>query len=320
MTAPVNWRERIEAAGGGVFRDMDAETYHADPCPAPSLSASIAFTIRDECAAKARHKHPRLNQNFEPEEKAHFDIGKAGHFMMLEPHKFADAVAIIKADDYKTNAAKQARDEARQAGKVPLLTKQADMVNAMRSALMEDVVARDAFVSGDAEVSAFWYEEDFDIWCRQRPDWVPHGGKFLIDYKAMASVHPESLSKAIGEHGYYQRADFYLDGWGKATGTAPEEYWFVAQEKEEPHLVTVFKLSWDDLQEGRAENYLAKATYSECLHTGIWPNYAGNKPMTLGMKPYARQRLQARRDNQEYGVRGNAAQRGAATLNKQIGA
>ena len=53
----------------GVYYDMTTDEYHADPCPEPSLSASIAETIWRESPNHARNEHPRLNPNFEQTNK-----------------------------------------------------------------------------------------------------------------------------------------------------------------------------------------------------------------------------------------------------------
>lgn len=260
----------------GIY-SMPASTYHADPTPEPSLSASICKTLIEECPAKAWWKHPRLNPEFEPTESDTFDIGKAAHLIFLEPDLFADGVCIIKAEDYRTNAAKEARDLARLDGKVPLLAKQAAVIQGMHKALFQHSVAREAFTIGKAEQSVFSKDKDFGIWKRIRPDWTPDHHGHIVDYKTDVSANPDRFGKKAFDQAYYQRAAFYLDTFAEATGSRPDKYWFVVQEKEAPYLVSVIELSFHDLDAGREENRRAAGIFAKCLSNGThyeaWPGY-----------------------------------------------
>jgi len=59
----------------GVY-DIPDKEYHADPCPVPSLSSTLARTLLNQSPLHAWTKHPRLNPDHEPEEKRTFDIGR----------------------------------------------------------------------------------------------------------------------------------------------------------------------------------------------------------------------------------------------------
>src|SRR5262245_29477228 len=106
--------------------------YHADPCPAPSLSSSIAKMLCLESAAHAQYAHPRLNPAGAGDDAdERFDIGTAAHALLLEG---TTAIAVIDAKDYRTNAAKDARDAAYAAGLTPLLKARWTDVQAMVAA------------------------------------------------------------------------------------------------------------------------------------------------------------------------------------------
>ena len=44
----------------GIYRDIDALEYHSDPCPAPSLSSTIAKKLVSASAMHAFCEHPKL--------------------------------------------------------------------------------------------------------------------------------------------------------------------------------------------------------------------------------------------------------------------
>ena len=103
----------------GVY-EIPADAYHADPTIEPSLSASVANVILSHSPLHAWAKHPRLNPDFEPEEKPQFDLGSAAHNMVLRQNFWREEIAVVEAQDWKTKAAKEARETARAAGRHPV--------------------------------------------------------------------------------------------------------------------------------------------------------------------------------------------------------
>ena len=62
----------------GIY-ELSAEEYHADPCPTPSLSSSIARTLLASSPHHAWWEHPRFNPGRVREEDEKFDLGTAAH-------------------------------------------------------------------------------------------------------------------------------------------------------------------------------------------------------------------------------------------------
>ncbi|MBZ4284016.1 hypothetical protein LAJ55_14510, partial [Streptococcus pneumoniae] len=65
--------------------------------------------------------HPRLNPEYKADDHKDYDVGSAAHALLLEGLR---PFEIISAKDFRTDAAKAARDAAYAAGKIPLLEKQ----------------------------------------------------------------------------------------------------------------------------------------------------------------------------------------------------
>src|SRR5437762_6826395 len=125
---------------------MPAIDYHA----MRALSASGAWLLAEECAAKFLWRSP-WNPLYEPEAKTDFDIGVAAHLAVLEPERQARSIVLIEAGDYRTTKAREARDTARAAGKVPLLPYQFDIVRAIAGSIRAHPIASEAFAGGEAE-------------------------------------------------------------------------------------------------------------------------------------------------------------------------
>ena len=135
------------------FYAMPADEYHADPCPQPSLSSSIAQILLRESPRKAWFSHPRLNPQYREEHDGKFDLGTCAHAVLLEND--ASRITIVEADDWRTKAAKEQRDAARAAGKTPLLARHFADVQAM-------VEAARKFIAG-SEVSEYWPDSDSEL-------------------------------------------------------------------------------------------------------------------------------------------------------------
>ncbi len=274
---------------------ISAEAYHADPCPAPSLSSTGARTLVR--ATPAAYWHGRQN----PERKRVFDIGTSAHLLVLEPDLFADAVRVIDADSYRTKAAQEAREQAYAEGKVPLLPEEASMVMHMRDALFAHPVARHAFEGGTVEQTAIWQCDEFGHWCRARMDYMPPHRRYLVDYKTAASAHPEQFPRALAEFGYHQQAAWYQDAVEQLTGERPARFCFVVQEKKPPYLVSVFWVDHEALEVGRALNRLARGIFAHCLARWEWPGYqpdvaAAPQAFTVTLPPWALREFESKRD------------------------
>ncbi len=259
----------------GIY-DMDAPTYHADPCPTPSLSSSGAHQLAFECpAAYDYDRKNRVNKRV-------FDIGTASHLMTLEPDLFVDQIVIVRgqtkdgkaSDGYTSQDAKDQRDAAYTIGKTPLLPKEADMVRAMRAALWNDPIGRNAFRKGRAEQSIFWRDEEFGVWCRTRPDWIPDHARYLINWKTAASANPDDVARSIFNLGYFQKSAWELDGYEAVTGHRPDKYCLLVQSKEPPHLVIPVWLHADDLAWGQKLNRYARGVFAWCQEADRWPGYS----------------------------------------------
>lgn len=254
----------------GVY-DMPAEQYHRDPVPGGSLSSSGARKLLPpSCPALYRYWADR-----EQASKAAFDFGHAAHLAVLGA---GPEVEVIHADDWRTKAAREARDAAYTAGKVPVLAAEYQHVQAMAAALYQHPIASVLFDPdyGQPEQSLFWIDGPSGIWRRARLDWLPehHGGRLIIaDYKTTRCAAPTHLGRAVYDHGYHQQAAWYLDGIPVLGLAAEAAFLFVAQEKTPPYLVTVIELDALALRIGRDLNRQAIDVYAECAATGVWPGY-----------------------------------------------
>jgi len=254
-----------------VIDGMTADDYHADRT---SISSSGLRAILDP-GCPAQFKYDRDNP--QPPKKE-FDLGHAAHLLVLGE---GPELEVIDYPDWKKVTARELRDAAYAEGKVPLLTKDHDMVQAMADAIRKHEYAGALFApgSGIAERSIWWTDPATGVRCRVRPDWLKQlpGLTLAVDYKTCRDANPQALSRAVRDHSYHQQDAFYLDGIEAAGLAEPgsARFIFVFQSKTAPYLITVRELSEADRTIGRARNARALRIYAECVRTDTWPDWTG---------------------------------------------
>lgn len=261
---------------------IDAETYHADPCPAPSLSSTLAKELLGKSPLHAWTKSPRLNPNYDPTDSKTFDIGRAAHRAVLG--RGGDYVAypaeLLGADGAaSTKAAKEWAEEQRATGRTPLKADDVDAVGQIELSVRAKLARmRVADFSPDRSEVVAVAEID-GIWCRAMIDHAPTDPRFpLYDLKTCTDASPDAVVKAIATYRYDVQAAHYLDVWQAATGER-RKFRFVFVEKEPPFEVAVVELyekpgdeaDWFD--HARADIADARRVWGECLTSGVWPGY-----------------------------------------------
>ena len=279
---------------------LPAVDYHA----MRALSASGAWLLTEECAAKFLWRSP-WNPLYVPEAKSEFDVGVAAHLAVLEPERQAGGIVLIEAGDYRTTKAREARDAARAAGKVPLLPYQVDIVRAIAGSIRAHPIASEAFRGGEAEVTLIWSDADTGVPCKARPDYLPVHGRWLVDLKTALSANPRTWRDQACRLGYHARAAWYLDGAEAVLGQMPEEYWFVIVEKEPPYLVSVVSFDNDALAWGRVANRRACERFAVSAAANDWPGYREpgqnhDRAFRIGLPPWAIYQLQDREEAGEF--------------------
>lgn len=253
---------------------LSAETYHADPCAVPSLSTSIAKLLVDRSPRHAWFAHPRLNPAHEREERDIFDLGSVAHSRMLGDPK---PLAVIDAPDWRTKDAREARDAARAAGKLPILAANMErvdaMVTAVRAQLAGHAEASDAFTDGRPEQTLIWQERG--VWCRARLDWLPAGGRVFDDFKSTSgAAHPDAWgARQFFDTGADLQAAFYRRGIRAVLGISDPVFRFVVAELDPPHALCVMQPGPDVLAIADRKVDVALDLWRHCLRHNRWPGY-----------------------------------------------
>jgi hypothetical protein len=265
------------------FAHIEAEAYFADPCETPSLSASIAHILHTESPLHAWQRHPRFGGTRRATTKS-LDDGSLSHALLLGAGK---DVEVIKADDYRTNAAKEKRDAARDAGKVPVLEKdyaaalvKADAIRARMAELDEPVI-----LDGESELTALWTETASNggtVQCRGMLDHakLPR----IYDIKSIRSANPDVCRRHVADYGYAIQRAAYVRAVERIRPdlAGRVDFVFVFYELEPPYAVTPIRLDGSFREIGERAWRRAVDTWERCLNENRWPTYTTR---TLDLEP-----------------------------------
>lgn len=248
----------------GVYDGIDNKAYHADPALGSTSLKTLA--LRTPAHYKHERNHPKTSDAF--------TFGTAVHSLTLEDD--TSKFEIIDAANWLTKAAKEAKTEALNNGRLPLLTKEYAAVVACRDSVMRNPIAREAFTNHRAEASVFHDDNGFTTKCR--PDaWKP--GQ-LVDLKTTVDANPNEFGKTAYKFGYFMSGPHYIDTVKHVTGE-DSKFLFVNVEKEPPYLVSVTELDDVALSYGRDMLDRAKRIYQECEASGEWPGYQPHTTTSL---------------------------------------
>jgi PDDEXK-like domain of unknown function (DUF3799) len=259
----------------GVYPDIPAEEYHADPAPLPSLSATLGKIILAKSPLHAWHASRRLNPNHESTDRKTFDIGRAAHRAILGA---GDDYVQIPDEVLASNGAASTKEAKafiaaqREAGHVPLKSDEIEKIEAMQLTAQLRLSERGICFNPDRSELCGITQID-GVWCRAMFDNVPVDPKLPIyDFKTCEDASPEACLRSIINYGYDLQAAHYAAVWKAITGEE-RGFVFVFQEKSQPHEIALIQLTgmFQDVAERRAAR--ARRIWGECVTTNKWPGY-----------------------------------------------
>lgn len=278
----------------GLHGDIPEDAYHADPVLEGSLSVtSSKLLLPPSPPAKFDYarKHPHVSS------KA-MDLGTVVHGLVLGT---GAEVEVLNFPNYTTNKAKQARDEAIAAGKVPMLAKEMAEARAIADALLTHPTTGGLLSGIDPEVSMFWQDAETGIWLRGRMDamTLAYSMPTIVDVKTTKDASPEAFAKSVADYGYHRQDPHYREGLAACLGCKWDEidFVFAVVETEPPYLVATYRVSDgtdgrpDDVGLGREQNRIAREIYRACSESGIWPGYS-EEIEDLELPRYKRQQIE----------------------------
>ncbi len=198
----------------GIYRDITEAEYRADPFGG-SFTQSLAKVVLAHSVLHAREESALAEPREEDDEAEKYvkaqAIGNAVHKTILGRGK---DIEVIDAKDFKKDIAKQARDAATAAGRVPILAKHKLIADRMAQRAYEQLMRhedKDAFTNGSGEVMIAWQEDG--VWFRALIDWLSDDLRTVDDFKSSGmSMAAHVLGKRAETAGWHVQHAFIRRG------------------------------------------------------------------------------------------------------------
>lgn len=249
----------------GIYPGLSNEDYHAGP----GISASGLKRFRQSPA------HYRYGKS---EWKPHFDIGTAGHAIILEPDTFDNRFACVPQNSRRGTKAWQEM-ETEHAGK--LLLKENDYITALecRDAVYNHPVAAE-LLGGPlswAEKSGYWIDVPTGLLCRCRPDYANERLRVIVDIKTTTDASKGYFFRNAGKLGYHLQDAHYRKGWDELAWE-PDAFVFICIEKDAlwkhpERAVGIYEFHPADFAKSIDHRRRLLNRIAECEAADNWPGY-----------------------------------------------
>lgn len=250
--------------------DVTADEYHE----LPGLSSTIAGIIVDKSPLHARAQHALFGGGSKAPTKA-MDRGTVVHALVLGKGK---EFVAVDADDWRTNAAKEARDAAREVGLVPMLSRDLEAAQETAAAITRQLPEHGVHLAGVSELAIEWWEQAGDelfVRCRGMLDHCIVDRGRILDLKIVGDASPSNVERSAENFGYAIQRAAYTRG---LAALRPDlagriDFLFAFCEADPPHAINVSRPdgAFRELGDRRWER--AVSTWGRCLTTNVWPGY-----------------------------------------------
>jgi hypothetical protein len=267
--------------GPGLYLGTPEERYFADPCPDPSLNASVAKIAYEKCLSKAKAAHPRLRDPDYPEDADeddatpsvpwYVDVGSAVHSLALRAGK---PVVQVRAKNWRKGDEKELRAALRAERKIPLLTKHYDLAHRMAGRLQPVLIN---LLGQDFAAEAMaCSQSEYGWWMRSLMDASSTDLRSIVDLKCTAlDMSPRAAGRTMNRNGNTFQSSFYqrnLDQLDPGS-MGRRRFTFAFIEFEYPHEIAMVHPDEALKTVGDGEVAAAMRLWDRAMRTGEWPGY-----------------------------------------------
>jgi exodeoxyribonuclease VIII len=271
-----------------VVPDLQADLYHAVDAMSSSGLKALLRSPRHYWAGSVRNPQRKPRQA-----STAMAAGTLFHTAFFEPAALLERYVVLPDDaprqptEIQRNAAKPSPatvaavrwwDEFTRinGNKTTILREHMDTALAQVASLEALPDISDLMRDGQAEVSAFWRDDDTSAACKLRADWVARrdDGVIIVDGKTAIDASPDGFARAVVNWRYDLQDAWYSLGYEIATGAPVLGFVFACVENEAPYAAAAYMLPDDVLDRARATIRRLLAQYAECLASDEWPGYS----------------------------------------------
>lgn len=249
--------------------------YLGDPCPEPSLSTGTADALIQRSPLHAWAEHPRLGGRRGASSKE-ADTGSAAHALIFggAEVKYVEKVTMrggpnkgqeVVPKDWTTKDAQEARDAIREAGAIPMLPCDREVIEGIKDAAQKALRTL-AGTNIMHEVTMLYQLEG--VWCRSRADYLDD--LYDIDLKTVDNADPFDFLAYLPKKIAMQKALRSLGH--KALGQPRTCAWLLVER--------AYPFAWSFVAMGPAKLAIAEERalwsarrWKRCLDEKSWPGF-----------------------------------------------
>ena len=251
--------------------DVSFDEYHE----LELFSSSTAKTVISRSPAHAKAE-------IEKKPTKEMDFGTVCHRLVLGKGKDFE---VLNFDSYRTDKAKNAREAARQAGKVPILVDAFERANVAAESVRVQLAERGIVLDGQSEVAISWEQETHlgTVACKSMFDhvWLDRG--VILDLKITENAAPFAVERTAENLGYAIQFAAYTKA---LEALRPElvgrvQFLFAFCEADTPFAMNLARPDNVFAEIGERRWMRATTTWVECVMNNHWPAYGqGVNPLT----------------------------------------
>jgi len=284
-----------DRTGWGLVYDMPAETYHADPCPQPSLSNSGMGILLSETPLDFAYQHPRLNPDAADRvaETVAMRRGDIVHQLALGK---GSGYAVGDFPDWRTKEAKSFRDNAIAEGLTPIKRDAFEEAEIMAEVIRERIKETLDGAHYETEV-AFMYQESTPsgpIWVRGLMDVWSEETATILDPKITANLYDGKVERHLLNMGWDRQGALYPHAIGQIFPELAGRVNFADLLIKPTPPFTSRAVGISKAWEYSAVKECERAfdIFGRCLYAGKWPGF-GSKVDRVEMPTWESKRREA---------------------------
>lgn len=284
--------------GPGVYDNLDDEIYHGDCCEGPSISSTgvrqvlsdpavywEGSALNPEVKAKRAQEMAEARAKGEAPKKRHFDKGKAGHVMVLEPHRLQDSVSVVPAEllgangSLSTKAAKAFAAEQSALGRSVLKPDEWEAICDVGDILTNSGWFLDLVDGYVPEQSHIWRDDVTGVYLKSRPDLTPPSAdRFILDVKYTDVEDIDQwVKKSLVDFRLDIQAAFQMWGVEVSHGfQVPGVCYVVINPKKKRVALRTIRVAndvhRDMLTAARLDLRAGINRFADCWDRGVWPS------------------------------------------------
>ena len=265
----------------GIYGNISIEDYHRSPDLIEYLSRSdIAHLLKSPAHFRAYKSQPQ-------KESPDLTFGSAAHEYIIQGIATSYAVAPKEITSRRGKAWEEVVNI--NAGLSVILCEEAKILEEMKKVFDKHKYAQ-ALISGNykTEITFLWDDNMYEgVKCKCRTDiWRPEE-KIIVDYKTTRSAWPSEFARSAVNYDYDLQAAHYLKGVEQSLDEKGYLFYFIAQEKEPPYAIQIFKAGEDFIKLGKVKRNWALNNYWWAIENKNWDRSYEEQVWTIEPPVYA---------------------------------